>query len=336
MRGDARDVAQLRLASLELDDLVVGARQHAMRGREHQVARECRAAAEISARTDDQYHRARRSNPARRPRRRRSPQRGATRRRRQARARARMAQHESGRAGVDYSAIASVPTQVVADLQRSHSCLPFYGSPAVGTSFLCRRIRNIERQSVAHLFTARTMRPIRRARKEASARRRSAALIRNHETIGRLLLLLGRIALRRRSRPYPWRCRSRSGPAFAGMPVFFCCIAGFAAGTGRAALLQSPSTAASRCSSVSLVRRLVGRHAAAVGAAVAGAVPARRQGRSSPPRTTRPKSASSPSTSDVSSRCLLGAFDCSASRPRALATATRDIAHGSSFHLTRA
>ena len=104
MRGDARDVAQLRLASLELDDLVVGARQHAMRGREHQVARERRAAAEISARADDQYDRAgdriRRRGSAADDRR----ERGATRRPGR-RGRVRDAQHDGRRLATRYSLV---------------------------------------------------------------------------------------------------------------------------------------------------------------------------------------------------------------------------------------
>ena len=51
-----RDVLERRLArGVEFDELVVGARQHAMRGGEHQVARDRDAAAE-AARADQHHH----------------------------------------------------------------------------------------------------------------------------------------------------------------------------------------------------------------------------------------------------------------------------------------
>ena len=51
MSGDARDVLEHRLPrGVELDQLVVGARQHAVRGREHEIARERDAGAERAVR----------------------------------------------------------------------------------------------------------------------------------------------------------------------------------------------------------------------------------------------------------------------------------------------
>ena len=54
MDGDARHVTQLRLpAGLLFHQLVVRARLHAMRRRQHQVRRDQGAAAEVAARTDN-------------------------------------------------------------------------------------------------------------------------------------------------------------------------------------------------------------------------------------------------------------------------------------------
>ncbi len=56
MRGDLAHIEELRRARrVELDELVVGAGLHAVRGGEHQVARNRGAGAERAARADDHH-----------------------------------------------------------------------------------------------------------------------------------------------------------------------------------------------------------------------------------------------------------------------------------------